>query len=146
MLFRSQSTWLLADYTTKWTVPWLPTIHSQCQHASVGTKSELIQVRVKWHLAKISARVANQKDRHEVTLETNGREHSLNISAEAGGLGSSVNGGELLFLALATCYCNDLYREASKRGIDIERLQVEVSGEFEAEGETRAQHDIPSVG
>ncbi len=38
------------------------------------------------------------------------------------------------FLALATCYCNDLYREARKRGIAIERVQVEVTGEFGAEG------------
>lgn len=42
---------------------------------------------------------------------------------------------ELLFLALATCYCNDLYREASKRNISIEQVQVEVSGEFGGEGE-----------
>jgi hypothetical protein len=33
------------------------------------------------------------------------------------GGGSSANGGELLCLALATCYCNDVYREAKKRGI-----------------------------
>jgi uncharacterized OsmC-like protein len=84
---------------------------------------------------KIFARLANQKDKHEVTLQTNGREHFLRISPKVEGLGSSVNGGELLFLALATCYCNDLYREAGKRGIEIERVEVDVSGEFEAEGE-----------
>jgi organic hydroperoxide reductase OsmC/OhrA len=84
---------------------------------------------------EISARLTNQKDRHAVTLQTNGREHLLHISPKAEGRGSSVNGGELLFLALATCYCNDLYREAGKRGIEIERLEVNVSGEFGAEGE-----------
>ncbi len=68
-------------------------------------------------------------------LETNGREHALTIAPRAGGFGSSANGGELLFLALATCYCNDLYREAAKRGIEIERVRVEVSGEFGAEAE-----------
>ena len=41
----------------------------------------------------------------------------------------------MLFLALATCYCNDLYREAAKRGIEIEGLQVKVAGEFGGEGE-----------
>ena len=46
-----------------------------------------------------------------------------------------MNGGELLFLALATCYCNDLYREAAKRAIRIESVEVEVHGEFGAEGE-----------
>ena len=49
--------------------------------------------------------------------------------------GSSANGGELLFLALATCYCNDLYREATKRNIKVERVEVNVEGEFGAEGE-----------
>ena len=37
--------------------------------------------------------------------------------------------------ALATCYCNDIYREAAKRKIDIERVEVEAEAEFEAEGE-----------
>src|SRR5205823_1524494 len=44
--------------------------------------------------------------------------------------GSSANGGELLFLALATCYCNDIYREASRKNIVVRSVQVEVSGEF----------------
>jgi uncharacterized OsmC-like protein len=52
----------------------------------------------------------------------------------AGALSSSANGGELLFLALATCYCNDIYREASKRNLKIERVEVEVEGTFESEG------------
>jgi uncharacterized OsmC-like protein len=41
----------------------------------------------------------------------------------------------LLFLALATCYCNDIYREAGKRGIAVEQVEVNVEGEFGAEGE-----------
>ena len=98
-------------------------------------KGEQTLVLVEWIPMTISARLANAKDKHEVTLETNGREHSLAISPKPEGFGSGVNGGELLFLALATCYCNDLYREAGKRGIAIEALEVEVSGEFGAEGE-----------
>jgi uncharacterized OsmC-like protein len=50
-------------------------------------------------------------------------------------MGSLANGGELLFLALATCYCNDVYREAAKRGIAVERVEVEVEGEFGGVGE-----------
>jgi uncharacterized OsmC-like protein len=42
----------------------------------------------------------------------------------------------LLFLGLATCYCNDLYREAAKRGLKVERVEVEVEGDFGAEGES----------
>ena len=70
-----------------------------------------------------------------VALKTDGREQSLPVPPKLDGFGSSANGGELLFLALATCYCNDLYREARKRGIDITQVQVEVSGEFGREGE-----------
>jgi uncharacterized OsmC-like protein len=69
-----------------------------------------------------------------VLLSTAGREHSLEVAPKPEGFGSSVNGGELLFLALATCYCNDLYREANKRGIEVESVEVQVSGEFGAEG------------
>lgn len=66
---------------------------------------------------KISAKIENGNGEHHVTVTTNGTSQSLTIPAKASGLGSSVNGGELLFLALATCYGNDLYREAGKRGI-----------------------------
>ena len=84
---------------------------------------------------KISARVENQKGRHAVAVATEGRERALPLEAKTGAPGSDVNGGELLFLALATCYCNDLYREARKRGIEIRRVAVEVDGEFGGEGE-----------
>ena len=84
---------------------------------------------------KISATVANTRGEHAVVVRTEGSEKSLAIPPKVDGSGSSVNGGELLFLALATCYCNDIYREARKRGIEIERVKVEVTGEFGGEGE-----------
>ncbi len=84
---------------------------------------------------KIIARVENGGGRHNVSLRTNELEHGLSIAPRASGSGSSVNGGELLFLALATCYCNDLYREAGKRGVAVEEVEVEVEGEFGGEGE-----------
>lgn len=84
---------------------------------------------------RISARIENTAGEHQVLLTTDGRKQSLSIPPKPGGLGSSVNGGELLFLALATCYCNDLYREAKKRGIAIRQVEVEVAGEFGGEGE-----------
>jgi organic hydroperoxide reductase OsmC/OhrA len=68
-------------------------------------------------------------------MRTEGSEKSLTIPPKVDGLGSSVNGGELLFLAMATCYCNNIYREGRKRGMEIERVQVEVTGEFGVEGE-----------
>ena len=84
---------------------------------------------------KITARVENSKDNHQVTLQTNDNVHSIVIPPKSTGYGSSVNGGELLFLALASCYCNDVYREATKRNIQIDRIEVEVDGDFGAEGE-----------
>ncbi len=84
---------------------------------------------------KISARVDNSEGKHHVTLTTNDNSHSISIPSKSSGLGSSANGGELLFLALATCYCNDLYREAAKQNIQVEKVEVEVSGDFGAEGE-----------
>ncbi len=83
----------------------------------------------------ISARVESSFGSHSVTLSTDGREHTLAIAPKPDTPGSSVNGGELLFLALATCYCNDLYREARKRNLDIKSVRVEVNGEFGKEGE-----------
>jgi uncharacterized OsmC-like protein len=83
----------------------------------------------------IEARVENQLQQHTVSLMTNGDTHTLQVSPRPGGFGSSANGGELLCLALATCYCNDVYREAEKRGIAVTRVEVEVRAEFGAVGE-----------
>ena len=37
-------------------------------------------------------------------------------------------------LALATCYCNDVYREAARMNIEITAVEVECGAEFSAEG------------
>jgi hypothetical protein len=51
---------------------------------------------------KISTRVQNSEGQHHVTLSTNENTHSIEIPPRPAGFGSSVNGGEFLFLALAT--------------------------------------------
>jgi organic hydroperoxide reductase OsmC/OhrA len=84
---------------------------------------------------KIKAGIQNRAGQHQVSLSTNDQAHTIEIAPRASGFGSSANGGELLFLALATCYCNDIYREAGKRGIKVEAVEVEVQGDFGAEGE-----------
>jgi len=84
---------------------------------------------------RINARVQNSRNDHQVTLQTDDKIHSIVIPPKASSFGSSANGGELLLLALATCYCNDIYREAAKRNIKVERVEVEVDGDFGAEGE-----------
>jgi organic hydroperoxide reductase OsmC/OhrA len=83
----------------------------------------------------IEARVENQHRQHTVSLTTNGSAHALQVAPRPSGFGSSANGGELLCLALATCYCNDVYREAEKRGIAVIRVEVEAQAEFDAVGE-----------
>ncbi len=83
---------------------------------------------------KISAQVQNSQGSHQITLSTNDNIHSITIPPRSSGFGSSANGGELLFLALATCYCNDIYREAARRNISVQQVEVTVDGDFEAEG------------
>ncbi|HTE25429.1 OsmC family protein [Flavitalea sp.] len=83
----------------------------------------------------ISANLKNSRDKNEAAVATEGNEKTIIIPSKANGKGSAVNGGELLFLAIATCFCNDIYREASKRNIDIESVDVTVTGEFGGEGE-----------
>lgn len=78
----------------------------------------------------ISVEVRNQRDEHQIQLSTNGNGHAISIPPKASGFGSSANGGEILFLALATCYCNDIYREAAKQNIMVKSVEVIVSGTF----------------
>ena len=82
----------------------------------------------------ISATVENRFQQHQVSLTTSGKSHAIDIPPRPSGLGSAANGGELLCLAMATCYCNDIYREAAKRGIEVAAVEVQADAEFEAEG------------
>ena len=84
---------------------------------------------------QIAAHIDNSRDLYRVTVETEGNEKTLHVPTKEVGQGSAVNGGELLCLALATCYCNDIHREAAKRGIEVRRVEVHVQAEFGAEGE-----------
>lgn len=83
---------------------------------------------------RISAHVANTATTHELTLRTAGKPQTLAVAPKASGGGSAVNGGEFLMAALATCYCNDLYREAAARGLQLTAVEVEASAEFAAAG------------
>jgi organic hydroperoxide reductase OsmC/OhrA len=84
---------------------------------------------------EISAKIQNSQGNHQVTLSTDGQSHPVQIPPKATGLGSSANGGELLFLALATCFCNDIYREAERSGIQVVSVEVKVDGDFGGVGE-----------
>ena len=84
---------------------------------------------------KISALVRNSKNNHSVVVTTNENQTSLEIKPKSNGRGSSINGGELLFLSLATCYCNDIFREAGQMDIPVDNLEVNVEGEFGGRGD-----------
>ncbi|HVN74862.1 MAG TPA: OsmC family protein [Thermoanaerobaculaceae bacterium] len=83
---------------------------------------------------EISAAVRNSPSGHEAAVRTDGAARALSIPAKETGRGSAVNGGELLMLALATCYCNDLYREAERLGVPLEAVEVEASATFPGVG------------
>ena len=84
---------------------------------------------------KITATIKNGLRQNDVTVATEGNLKTIAIPSNPNGQGSSVNGGELLFLSLATCFCNDLYREAVRKKIKIESVEVTVAGEFGKEGD-----------
>jgi putative redox protein len=58
--------------------------------------------------------------------------HTLVVDrpAEGGGRGLGFNGGELLYLAIAGCVSNDLFREARAEDIALERVRIVVQGDF----------------
>ena len=79
---------------------------------------------------EISAVVANRRDGHEASVRTGPSTRALTIPEKDVGRGSAVNGGELLMLALATCYCNDLFREADRMGIPMDAVEVTAKADF----------------
>lgn len=94
---------------------------------------------------KISASIISSFNQHDISVGTNGTSQSVVILPKPSGYGSSVNGGELLLLALATCFCNDLYREAGKRNIPIDSIEVVCTGEFGGEGEPGSDFQYKAV-
>jgi uncharacterized OsmC-like protein len=52
----------------------------------------------------------------------------------AGGGGLGFNGGQLLYLSIAACWSNDLYREAATRGLPLDSVEITVDGDFPARG------------
>src|SRR5215210_1233831 len=52
---------------------------------------------------------------------------------EGGGGGRGFNGGQLLYLAVAGCISNDLFREARADGIELSSVRIKVGGDFVGE-------------
>lgn len=83
----------------------------------------------------VTATVVSSAGRHEVVVATDGAERSLDVPGRTTGIGSSANGGELLALALATCYGNDVIREAARIGLPIDAVRVVAHADFGGPGE-----------
>jgi uncharacterized OsmC-like protein len=49
---------------------------------------------------------------------------------DAGGGGLGFNGAQLLYLAVAGCVSNDLFREGTRLGIRLDHVEVRVDGDF----------------
>lgn len=81
----------------------------------------------------ISARVRSTAGAIEAVVSTDGASKVVSLPARPGG-GSAINGGELLMLALATCYCNDVYREAQREGVPVDGVEVDASAQFSGRG------------
>lgn len=98
---------------------------------------------------RITAILKNGLNKNDIVVSTNDNKKIISIPPKVSGQGSSINGGEILFLSLATCFCNDIYREAERRLLNIENIEVIVSGDFGNEGEPASnvvyKVDIQSV-
>ncbi|AYB35397.1 OsmC family protein [Chryseolinea soli] len=84
----------------------------------------------------ISATIHNRRDTNDIIVQTDSNRKTVNIPGKAEGFGSSINGGELLLLALATCFCNDIYREGARKNMVIQSVDVTVTGTFAREHES----------
>ena len=82
---------------------------------------------------EISARLKSSPGAIEAEVTTDGATKTIPLPARPGG-GSGINGGELLMLALATCYCNDVYREAQRDGVPVDAVEVDASAQFAGRG------------
>jgi uncharacterized OsmC-like protein len=54
--------------------------------------------------------------------------------AAGGGGGLGFNGGQLLYLSIAACWSNDLYRQAATMGIELDGVEITVDGDFPSRG------------
>lgn len=83
---------------------------------------------------EISATVKSSRQGHGVSVRTGDSTQPLTVPARPSGQGSAINGGEFLLLALATCYCNDLYREAARLDVPVDGVEVEATATFPGVG------------
>jgi putative redox protein len=61
---------------------------------------------------------------------------------EAGGGGLGFNGGQLLYLSIAACLSNDLYREAGMMDIRLRAVSITIDGDFAGRGAASGPIDV----
>ena len=83
----------------------------------------------------IECELKKDGERHAALLSTLGNAHKIELDSKEGGAGCRANGGELLCLSIASCFCNDIYRESVSFGIEVESVRVKVTAEFGGVGE-----------
>ncbi len=83
---------------------------------------------------KVSADIHNCREDSQVILSTNGNAHFFKIESSSLGFGSGTTGPELLCLAIATSYCDRIHKEAIKRSIKVDDVEIEVDSEFGEDG------------
>jgi organic hydroperoxide reductase OsmC/OhrA len=88
---------------------------------------------------RIIAQVRSTRASHQASCSTSGHTKVLALPAKVGAPGSEVNGGELLMLAVATCFCNDIYREAARLNVQVDAVEVEAEADFEGIGQAASQ-------
>lgn len=76
----------------------------------------------------------NIEGKLDVLMKVGDKSNTVEIAPKPDGFGSSISGGEVLLLAVATCYCNDIYREAKMLDIKVDNVEVDVDGDFMAAG------------
>ena len=96
-------------------------------------------------MIKIKVNIFTKKDVNNVFLETNNKKQQISIPPKENGYGSSTNGGEMLFLALATCFTNDIYRESNYMNIKVDEVSSEVTGEFGSKSGSIAENVVYNV-
>jgi len=83
----------------------------------------------------ITAKFVSIDHDRKISISREGKTQEVTNLILPTGVALGTAGAEYLLLALVTCYSSNLYREADKRGIGVEQLEVEVEGRFGVEGE-----------
>src|SRR5215813_14497105 len=97
-----------------------PTVRTWGQRAQEGEKT----------MPQTVAQVRTMRNGSAALGWTGSHAIAIDRTVAGGGLGIGFSGGDLLLLAIGGCYCNDLYREASKLGIVVRSVSVEVGADW----------------